>query len=344
LTAMNEHKTVSIIIPFYNAERHIPSCIASLEKQSYADFEAVFVSDGSTDGAEALLRACKDERIKVYRTENRGVSAARNFGLRQASGEYIAFMDVDDELEPDYLSAFVSAMKRSGVDAAICDYTEVYSDGRTKKVLLPWQNTALDRDTIRDELLPEMIAGTKGEAVRGLVWRTFTKREFIEKEKLTFIEGIPVAEDLLFTLQLYNRACSIYVLSECLYNYRVNPKSTLHRYRKNEMQNHMRFHAAYVDVLQKEGLYESNKKRYERNRIRLYSYAVSNAVRNPEKSEASAEIAQIREYFLSEKIDYRECELPKSVKLAYWLLKKNMITPLVFLYSAKEKIRQVKGL
>lgn len=89
---------ISIIIPFYNAEKYIDRCVKSLQKQTYENFEAIFIDDGSTDNSLGLVKKYKDCRFRVFHQENKGVSAARNLGLSKVTGKYIAFMDVDDEL------------------------------------------------------------------------------------------------------------------------------------------------------------------------------------------------------------------------------------------------------
>ena len=97
---------VSFIVPVYNAGKYLHRCIDSLMQQSFTDFEVLLVDDGSSDDSGKICNdyAAKDERVKVFRKVNGGVSSARNLGLDNASGEYISFVDADDYLETNAMS------------------------------------------------------------------------------------------------------------------------------------------------------------------------------------------------------------------------------------------------
>lgn len=103
------NRTVSIITPVYNAERHIRKTIDSIITQDYPYWELILVDDGSTDASGSICDeyATKDERIKVFHQKNKGVSVARNLALDKIIGEYVTFIDADDWIEPSYLSHFI---------------------------------------------------------------------------------------------------------------------------------------------------------------------------------------------------------------------------------------------
>lgn len=123
--------TISVIVPVYNVETHVFDAITSLRGQSWQDFEAIVVDDGSTDDSPARLRAAidGDPRFQVIRQENRGLSAARNVGLDRARGEFIAFLDSDDRLAPDFLACLHRGLGQSGADWAVCAIRFTYPDG-----------------------------------------------------------------------------------------------------------------------------------------------------------------------------------------------------------------------
>ena len=102
---MNKNPKISIIVPVYNAEQYLRRCIDSILNQSFTDFELILIDDGSKDKSSDICDeyAAKDSRIKVYHKENGGVSSARNLGLDNANGEWIAFVDSDDFIKEDYL-------------------------------------------------------------------------------------------------------------------------------------------------------------------------------------------------------------------------------------------------
>jgi glycosyltransferase involved in cell wall biosynthesis len=104
--------TVSVIIPAYNAEKTIVETIASLQQQSFSDFEIIVVDDGSTDQTVATVHAIQDPRIKVVSQQNGGVGASRNRGMAEATGEFVSFIDADDLWTPDKLEAQLAALEK----------------------------------------------------------------------------------------------------------------------------------------------------------------------------------------------------------------------------------------
>ena len=98
---------ISVIIPVYNAESTLNRCITSILKQDFQDYEILLINDGSSDGSGAICEqfADFDERIRVFHKQNGGVSSARNFGLKNARGKWITFIDADDYIEPDFFPA-----------------------------------------------------------------------------------------------------------------------------------------------------------------------------------------------------------------------------------------------
>lgn len=119
---------VSIVIPAYNAEKYLERSLNSIRKQTYPHWEAIIVDDGSEDGTyEAAKRFAEtDGRFRPMSVKHGGVSAARNYGLSAANGEYLQFMDADDELEADCLETLVNMLERDGSDLAICRFSHPF--------------------------------------------------------------------------------------------------------------------------------------------------------------------------------------------------------------------------
>ena len=118
---------ISVIVPVYNVEQYLPRCIDSILNQTFTDFELLLIDDGSTDGSGAICDeyARKDSRIRVFHKENGGVSSARNLGLYNAKGKYIAFIDADDWVESRSLPAFVKALEKCESDVVLTHYRTV---------------------------------------------------------------------------------------------------------------------------------------------------------------------------------------------------------------------------
>lgn len=122
---------VSVIIPMYNKEKNIACTIDSVLAQDYPWWELVVVDDGSSDGSVSVVERYEDARIRLFRKENGGVSAARNYGLQKATGEYVVYLDADDSLVPSCLSTLLDVMKKYQVAIAagnvnVCKGEHIY--------------------------------------------------------------------------------------------------------------------------------------------------------------------------------------------------------------------------
>lgn len=120
---------ISIIVPVYNAENCVQKCVNSLLKQSITDYELLLIDDGSTDKSLDICEkiAAMNPRVKVIHQENAGVSAARNTGLEHVCGEYIAFVDSDDLVAPDYLECLLKGMEKEHVILSMCGHERIYN-------------------------------------------------------------------------------------------------------------------------------------------------------------------------------------------------------------------------
>ncbi len=133
---MEKKPLISVIIPVHNAEDTLDVCIQSIEMQEFKEYEIILVDDGSTDQSGIICdtRAEENETIRVFHTENRGAAAARNFGVRQAEGEVVAFVDSDDTVSEIYLSYLWELMQEYDSDIAVCSYDKVYEGNKVIEV------------------------------------------------------------------------------------------------------------------------------------------------------------------------------------------------------------------
>lgn len=123
---------ISVIVPIYNTEKFLSRCLNSIMKQTYTNFEVLLIDDGSKDNSEKVCQAfvSKDSRFKYFYKHNGGLSDARNYGLKFAKGEYIAFIDSDDFINYDYLSYLYQAIISNEADIAVCSFYEVNELGK----------------------------------------------------------------------------------------------------------------------------------------------------------------------------------------------------------------------
>lgn len=127
--SINCIELVSVIVPAFNVDKYIKGTIESIKNQDYHDLEIIIVDDGSTDSTGVICDelALTDNRIQVIHQQNRGVSSARNCGLRKSSGKYITFIDADDAIKPNFVSVMIDAFHNNGVDIVSCSYKKAYS-------------------------------------------------------------------------------------------------------------------------------------------------------------------------------------------------------------------------
>lgn len=204
---------ISLIIPVYNAQKTLPATLESIRAQRFRDFEVIFAEDAGTDGSVALLEAFRAESglpCKLLRAEkNGGAAAARNRGLEAAEGEYLAFADADDLMDPGMLeraAAAVSSSERT-IDIAGWDWTlGLNQDGRYMR----------QADyTTPSEALRNLTGGT----MRWNLWMFLVRRELIEQNSIRFIPGADIGEDMQFMLRAFLHAGQVVQLHESLYRY-----------------------------------------------------------------------------------------------------------------------------
>lgn len=142
---------VSVIVPVYNVEKYLNRCIESILNQSYKNFEVLLIDDGSTDSSGRLCDAfaTKDKRVRVFHQDNEGISAVRNFGVKMASGDLIAFVDSDDWIDEHLLRDNIRYMVQENADMVFFGFYEVFNDHRVKH--LP--NIKNDSDLIKERFL-----------------------------------------------------------------------------------------------------------------------------------------------------------------------------------------------
>lgn len=217
-------KKISIIVPVYNGEKTLDVCIKSIQKQTFEDYEVIFVDDGSTDGSVQVIERYreKDERMRLVQKTNGGVSSARNYGVREACGEYLFFMDSDDYISPDYLSELM----KTQTNERLLVITEI-------------QRFTSDEELCKKEVeeLKEILLKTKDilkvymrELLNSPCNKLF-KTDIVKKYRLHFPEDASLGEDLLFNLDyiVTGEIDGFKILPEIRYYYRQGNGESLSR-------------------------------------------------------------------------------------------------------------------
>ena len=220
---------ISVIVPVYNVEKYLNRCIDSILNQTFKQIEIILVDDGSTDKSPIICDEYCDryENIKVIHKENNRVSAARNDGIKIASGKYIALVDSDDWIEPNMLEEMYNKAEEFHTDIAMCDFRKVGVESKYT-VSQPIREGYYDRNMIETELFPCLIMFENIEFPPTISNCTcLFRRKFIIEHNLFYDENIHYCEDSIFgSKAMYNANRFYYMKNRYFYNYFYNPNST----------------------------------------------------------------------------------------------------------------------
>ena len=224
---MNEELIFSIILPVYNVQAYLKEALSCLAEQTYGNFEALIVDDCATDAsgeiADAFIKESGDGRFRVIHLEkNGGVSRARNAGMKEATGEYILFLDPDDTYEKTLLETLARAAEEYPWDIMLFGYTEDYY--RTEGTLSYQVKKSLPSERFRAmEKKPEAFCDTilklEQETMYGYPWNKAYRLEYLRKHQVSF-PVITHIEDILFNIAAFEEISSFALLPETLYHYR----------------------------------------------------------------------------------------------------------------------------
>ena len=205
---------VSIIIPVYNVEQYLDRCLSSVLNQTYKDLEVILVNDGSTDKSGIICEEFvqTDKRAKVYYQENKGLSEARNTGLKYMTGDFVMFLDSDDWLELDAVEFLLEQAKSYNADMVVGG---VY---RTSKIVDHQQNTPVSQVLTQVEYAKRYFK-IESQTIEYYVWNKLYKREVVKD--IEFPPGF-FAEDVPTMFRYILNSEKIVVTDKIVYNYFIN--------------------------------------------------------------------------------------------------------------------------
>lgn len=240
---------ISVIIPVYNGEKYVKKCLDNILLQSFKEFEIIIVDDGSTDSSLFLCQnyAKNDKRILVIHQDNRGSSAARELGVKNASGKFCFFVDCDDWLETDALEKLYNKTIKDDIDV-VC--------GLYKKV------DAFGNIYYKEKCGAEIICYTKEDMIYNeccnlrlstSVWGKLIKTDILKR--ITFRNNLPVGEDYDLVFSIIQLSKKILITDYYIYNYFYNPMSISHSgYNEkydNSFENYIRLSNESCEILPK---------------------------------------------------------------------------------------------
>ena len=311
---------VSIIVPVYNVEKYFDKCIESILGQTYKNIEIIIVDDGTKDncGKKADEYAQKDSRIKVFHKENGGVSSARNYGVRHASGEYCAFVDSDDYVTEDFIKVMITLANNTNADIIMCNYYNCYVNrNRQSSKLKKYEQI---KEFTSDEFLDRLYCYPGSFS---FVWNKLFRRDLFQNIEFEDM----LCEDSQIMLSLVDRSKRILLTPKILYYYRrrkssmINGKQeTVLYYEMKWLENHMK----RLKASNREHLFLMAQKLYISKILEKYCYC-QKQTRNKLKYIVRKEMRSFKknkEFPIKVRIKYYFASLNPSI-YGRWFLSKN---------------------
>ena len=261
---------VSIIIPVYNKVKYVENLLRHIQSQTFNSFECLLIDDGSTDGSSDICDwfSTSDNRFRVFHIQNNGVSHARNVGLNNARGEYITFIDADDDVSLDYIEKLYNAIVETKADLVISAHMTRNKDGVERKVVYPFD----ERIHSMSEILPSMAMTQVKCGVFGWCWSKIVSRSIVRNER--FDESLSLAEDFAFYLKLYPRIETVYFVNGYGYYYQLGADNStaIIPDDKIDYEAQIRVNMLFRDFLISKESYEGDNRLVVESKLRDYAF------------------------------------------------------------------------
>ena len=225
---------ISVVIPIYNVEKYIRRCIDSVLHQEHVTLEIILVDDGSTDSSGSI---CDDyvarySNIKCIHIENGGPATAKNRGYDIAQGNYVAFIDSDDEIKHDMFSVMLKSGYQHNADIVCCNYIQVDEEGNISHTEHTGQEYVLNQD----EALKAILIKDK---IYSQCWTKIYKRETLESNHVRNTEGLKTEEDFIYNIQAFACSHTVCIVDKPLYIYTHRSMSLSKDYYKNHINQYI---------------------------------------------------------------------------------------------------------
>ncbi len=224
---------ISVVIPLYNKEKWVKRCVESVLDQTYSHMEILIVNDGSTDNSLQVVETIEDNRIKIINKPNGGVSSARNLGIEHAKGEYIAFLDADDEWEPKHLDILLEGFERFKDAIVVCDdLVELRNDESKKEIQrrnLPFDTSKSNTEEIQYFPIEDYLQTLGDDCFILSGSSVLIKASVIRKHQLRFYENMTLGEDVNYWIQLSQYGKFVFCDYLGLIYHRADEQSAMNR-------------------------------------------------------------------------------------------------------------------
>lgn len=248
---------ISIIIPVYNTKEYLSTCFNSIIAQLFTDWECILINDGSTDESGCIcdIYVKQDARFKVFHTPNKGVSAARNFGIKESKGEYITFIDSDDYIDDDYILQLYNTTINSSSELVVCGVKLIHP---TYTIINQPQKKVFE---INKENADRFIELNKLFLLFGPCCKLYL-RQIVIQNKISFPLNIHYGEDLIFNYSYINYVHKIAITNNSGYNYQIRINSLSTSFRTDKYESDVRQWTIIYNFFMKKNLVCDNCKEY----------------------------------------------------------------------------------
>ena len=313
---------ISVIIPVYNKEKTIEKCVDSVLRQQHPNIEIILVDDGSQDSSYELCVRLSNthSNVTVLHQENKGVSAARNIGLKYATGEYISFVDSDDWIHESMLSILLENTDEQ-TDICCCCCTAVMENRCLIERFFAGDIVTDDTYESKRELLLQLIDTAHGQPQKeiytgiGVPWAKLYRRKLFTQSQYRFDEELSHLEDNYLNLQLFIKARKIVYINQPLYYYSTEHiQEVLKKYDKKVVYSYAKVSVLRYDFLSKEGLFRDKgmKLLLDKETINLFNIAIIGMTFNPRRQTTRQQLLD-ELYWLNETIGI--CSVIKCIDL-----------------------------
>lgn len=244
---IKNHPLISIIVPVYNVEKYLSTCIESLLKQQYKNIEILLIDDGSTDSSGKICDrySFKYKNIKSFHKKNSGLGYTRNYGLKKVSGKYVTFVDSDDYVETDLIKKLVAPIiLDQSIDGVIGGFTKITDTGQ---ILYKKENKpeTFKETKVKNILFPRMLGSLPdtSDSIKPSVWNCLYSVDLIKKYDLKFVsERDLISEDIEWDSQYFAFASKVVLINSTSYFYRANPNSLSKKFDVKKFDKYIYFY------------------------------------------------------------------------------------------------------
>ncbi|WP_370783574.1 glycosyltransferase family 2 protein [[Ruminococcus] lactaris] len=308
---------ISVVIPVYNVEKYLHKCVDSVLSQTYGDFELLLLDDGSQDSSGRICDeyAQQDKRVRVFHLQNGGPSRARNIGIDNATGDFLAFIDSDDHIAQEMLERMLLLMEHA--DIAICNFYSCTDDIDTfcdHKM----GNMHFGQEGVREHFIQSFYYS--GMTGLGACWNKLYNIKFITANHIRFNEKLIRAEDFWFNFDCFSKASAVATTDEAYYYYeQVNSNSTMHQVRENQYEDWVYNRKELLKRNENIG-FRLDYEKFYRGFLYNVSVYVRSIVRNNPKDDRISQI--LSDEFYLDCLQYDRL-LPIHIRFLDFLAKKN---------------------